>query len=278
MSRVSAEYAQNIPSTRLGVRAKDLAKFPPFGRLSVVRPVGRDTDGSVLWLCVCVCGEYVVAASTRLLRGVTASCGCAMKDISSLINSKGPNAYSVQSDGSILVTLTGVDGSVTAETTIDAVDMPLLNTRWWLGGGGYVHSESRDALARRLHRAVMLSAGHTLTAFDDVDHKDGDPLNNRRNNLRIASSSDNGANRKHWAASGYKGVYVHETRWRAQITKNQKRHHLGLFETPEEAARAYNTAAVELFGEYAHLNVIPPTSDLDAADRVTAPQFYSDLR
>lgn len=273
MSHVSTAYAQSVPSTKLDVRAKNLAESPPFGRLTAVRPVGRGTDRSVLWLCLCTCGEHTVVTATRLLRGVTASCGCAMKDISSLLNSKGPNEYTEQGDGSLRVVLTGVGGVVTGYAVIDKIDLPLLNTRWWLGGHGYVHSESRAALASRLHRAVMISAGHKLLPSDDVDHRDCDPLNNRRNNLRIASSSDNGANRKHWAASGYKGVYTHDSRWRAQITKDQKRHHLGLFATPEEAARAYNEAAVKLFGEFAHLNVLPA-----ANDRTTAPQFFTDLR
>jgi hypothetical protein len=263
MGRVTAEYAKNATSTELDVRAKNLAKYPPFGRLTALRPVGRGMDGSVLWLCRCACGEYAVVASTHLLRGVTASCGCAMKDISSLLNSKGPNEYTEQDDGSLRVVLTGVGGVFTGYTVIDKIDLPLLNTRWWLGGGGYVNSESRDSSARQLHRAVMLAAGYALTAADDVDHKDGDPCNNRRSNLRIATSSDNGANRKRtWAASGYKGVYSHGDRWRAQITKDQRRRHLGLFNTPEEAARAYNSAAGELFGEFAHLNIIPKDCEL----------------
>lgn len=267
MSRVTAEYAQSATSTELDARAKNLVKCPPFGRLTALRPVERGADGSVLWLCQCTCGEYAVVAATRLLRGVTASCGCAMKDISSLLNSKGPNEYTEQEDGSLRVVLTGVGGAVTAHTVIDKIDLPLLNTRWWLGGNGYAVSESRAASSRQLHRAVMLSAGHVLTALDDVDHRDCDPLNNRRSNLRVATSSGNGANRKRaWAASGYKGVYSHGDRWRAQITKDQRRHHLGLFVTPEEAARAYNEAAVRLFGEYAHLNVLPY-----ADDRITAP-------
>jgi hypothetical protein len=88
-----------------------------------------------------------------------------------------------------------------------------------------------------------------------VDHRDGDGLNNRRSNLRLVTSGLNQANRRVvLSKSGYKGVTQRAGRWRAYITVGGKFQSLGAFATPEEAARAYDAAARELFGEFACTN------------------------
>lgn len=89
-----------------------------------------------------------------------------------------------------------------------------------------------------------------------VDHINGDPGDNRACNLRPATKSQNIANtrkRKGPATSKYKGVcYVKSAdRWRAQITKDGVLRGLGSYVTEDEAAAAYASAAIELFGEYA---------------------------
>ena len=91
-----------------------------------------------------------------------------------------------------------------------------------------------------------------------TDHKDGDGLNNQRSNLRLATPSENGANRLVGSnnTSGYKGISQKDKKWGAQITKNQKIVYLGRFETKIEAAKAYNTAAKKYHGEFARLNTI----------------------
>lgn len=93
-----------------------------------------------------------------------------------------------------------------------------------------------------------------------IDHIDGDGLNNQIDNLRLATHVQNSRNRKlnRNNTSGYKGVclFKRDQNWVAYITVNYKRIHLGFFDTPEGAARAYNIAAIEHFGEFASLNVI----------------------
>ena len=88
-----------------------------------------------------------------------------------------------------------------------------------------------------------------------IDHRDGNPLNNRWRNLRISSYSDNAANRSRLRnnRSGFKGVaFVPQRRkWRARITKGGRRYSLGNYETAEEAHAAYIAKARELFGEFA---------------------------
>jgi hypothetical protein len=98
---------------------------------------------------------------------------------------------------------------------------------------------------------------HTfLTGWGIVDHRNGDGLDNRRANLRPASVSENAMNRGLAAnnTSGFKGVSRKRNRWQAAIKLDGNTRYLGMFATPEEAARAYDAAAREFFGEFARLN------------------------
>ena len=91
-----------------------------------------------------------------------------------------------------------------------------------------------------------------------VDHRDGDGLNNQDDNLRFADSSQNRRNSKHRAdaSTAYKGVQVQKlsNKYAARLKVGKKNLYLGSFETPEEAARAYDEKAKELFGEFARTN------------------------
>jgi hypothetical protein len=93
-----------------------------------------------------------------------------------------------------------------------------------------------------------------------VDHIDGDGLNNRRNNLRAASASQNAMNQRRLKANnttGFKGVTRRrENKWHAQIQYQGRKIHIGDFPTPRLAADAYDKAAIELFGEFAATNAM----------------------
>ncbi len=126
--------------------------------------------------------------------------------------------------------------------------------------------------ARRTHPIGCRTYVYTLMhrqltgAPDDfeVDHEDGDGLNNQRCNLRQATSQQNKRNRTRktpGTSSRFKGVILHKGRWRAIIRAgvllpNGKRKHiwLGGYETEEGAARAYDAAAIIHFHEFASLN------------------------
>jgi len=94
----------------------------------------------------------------------------------------------------------------------------------------------------------------------EVDHINGDLLDNRRRNLRVCTHSENMRNRKLQRnnTSGYRGVSMvyPSRRFTAQIYDNRRRIHLGTFDTAEDAARAYNAAAMQHYGEFARLNEV----------------------
>lgn len=104
----------------------------------------------------------------------------------------------------------------------------------------------------KMHR-LILNAPHGT----EVDHRDGNGLNNTRDNLRLAVGGQNKHNRGPLRnnKSGYKGVWqTKPNQWGVQITHNSVHIHVGVFTSPEDAARAYDAKAKELFGEFAWLN------------------------
>jgi hypothetical protein len=103
-----------------------------------------------------------------------------------------------------------------------------------------------------MHRQIMNNPAGFV-----VDHRNREGLDNRKSNLRLATRSQNNCNRKQMqGTSKYRGVCYNKRtkKWRAAISFNGMYKHLGLFETEEEAGRAYDEAAKELHGEFATLN------------------------
>jgi hypothetical protein len=91
-------------------------------------------------------------------------------------------------------------------------------------------------------------------AMGEVDHRDGNGLNNTKSNLRNCTHRQNSMNRKANAGRKWKGIWRAGKNFRAAITVRDKQIHLGCFATEEEGARAYDLKARELFGEFARLN------------------------
>jgi hypothetical protein len=106
-----------------------------------------------------------------------------------------------------------------------------------------------------MHRVVLSAPKGAI-----VDHIDGNGLRNTKSNLRICTYSENARNRigVKTNPSGFKGVkrkpHLRKRPWVASIQTNKKVVHLGCFATPEEAARAYDEAALLFHGPFARLN------------------------
>lgn len=119
---------------------------------------------------------------------------------------------------------------------------------WVPAMNGFYALSTIDGRAIAMHRYI-LGCG-----TESVDHKNGDTLDNRRDNLRPCTDTQNQGNRKLNAnnTSGFKGVswLKRKKRWRAAIGKKE----IGMFLDKHDAARAYDKAAIEYFGEFARVN------------------------
>lgn len=128
----------------------------------------------------------------------------------------------------------------------------------WMASPRPGHTTYAARSARKDGRWTTVFMHSLITGWRLVDHVNGNGLDNRRSNLRPATPSQNQANRstRRDSSSGFKGVYWYTDRqlWRARITANRKVRSLGYFRTAEAAARAYDEAALELFGAYARPN------------------------
>ena len=143
---------------------------------------------------------------------------------------------------------------------VDDEDFERINQWKWYYGGGYAgrNKKRTKGIPRglSLHCFIMGKPSDGL----EVDHIDGNKLNNQKSNLRIATRSQNAMNvgitKRN--KSGYKGVSWHKcsNKWEVRIRINGKKLHLGLFINKEDAAKAYNDAAKLHHGEFANLNKI----------------------
>lgn len=145
-------------------------------------------------------------------------------------------------------------------TLVDDEDFEELNKWNWsvnrIGKSWYAVGSvwnGTKKLPTLMHRFILQAPKNFL-----VDHIDGNGLNNQKSNLRLCTHSNNMQNSKKPEnnTSGYKGVTWHKGRklWQAQIMVNGKSIYLGRFVNKEDAAHAYDTAAVKYHGEFAKTN------------------------
>jgi hypothetical protein len=151
-----------------------------------------------------------------------------------------PRAAIIPGDGTALLPL----GLTDEYAVVDECYAHLDEYKWCKTSAGYAHA-SIDGSYRLLHRHIM---GYPKLF---TDHKNHDRLDNRMSNLRACTPSQNSGNTRHKVSkSGYRGVKAYRDKWLARIADK----HLGVFQTAEDAALAYNKAAVSRFGEFATLN------------------------
>lgn len=141
---------------------------------------------------------------------------------------------------------------------VDEADYEELSKhKWTLKGDGYAHRGTPRPERKwiLMHRQIMQP-----DQAMQVDHINGNRLDNRRSNLRICTHAQNRMNQAKQSrnTSGYKGVDRYQNKyWRVRVRTKT----VGYFKTLTEAIEAYNVAATETFGEYARLNVIGVNND-----------------
>jgi len=162
---------------------------------------------------------------------------------------RGPNTHTIDGDTTWLV-LTARDGVEKARTAIDTADLRLVlfaGVRWSAATGNR-HTLYVKSTRGMLHRFLL---GLPKGRHPQVDHFDGDGLNNRRGNLFTVTPSENLQNQRARSSTGFRNVYFEGGRYRVRVTCEGKRYEGGSYPSAEEA----NVAAVELRARiFTHVN------------------------
>jgi hypothetical protein len=142
----------------------------------------------------------------------------------------------------------------------------LMQWKWYARGHGKLfyavrQTPSIDKFGKYKQKRIKMHHLLFHCPNDKVtDHKDGNGLNNQKDNLREATKQQNACNKSKSqnCSSIYKGVHWSKqaNKWIAEIYFNYIKFPLGSFDNEIEAAIAYNNKAIELFGEFAKLNII----------------------
>jgi len=221
-----------------------------FGQWTVLSFGHTDKYGSAHWLCRCECGKVKTVHGSALRTGKSQRCSsCSNK------NKEHPVRGTKFVTNEAEAIFTTDSGDMFKTSLCDAKRVS--RRTWCLAADGYFTSGTEGRLDK-LHQFIF---GHISNGC--IDHKNGDKTDNRRENLRHASFSENSRNARipKNNTSGYKGVSLDRRRgtWKAVICYQYKPIYLGAFLRKEDAALRYNKAAKEFHGEFACLNPIGVT-------------------
>ena len=236
-----------------------------FDRLTVVRRAESriKPNGSKVtqWWCKCDCGNenLVLVSSSNLVNQHTKSCGCLrieksvangkrLKGKSNLKNKK-YNSYDLSGEYGIGYLSNG------EEFYFDLEDYELIKDYcWWKNDEGYLVTSLNDNKKIRMSRLVMNENNPSIR----IDHQNHNTMNNRKSNLRRATSSENAMNSGLSSAntSGVTGVLFDKrwNKWVASIMVNYKSIHLGRFDKFDDAVKARKEAEDKYFGKWSYDN------------------------
>lgn len=220
-----------------------------FDRLTVIKRVEDYIDPSgkplVMWECECECGNKIIVRGISLRHHNTKSCGCLNneKRRKNGKNNKKYNKYDLSGEYGIGYT------SKDKKFLFDIEDYDKIKDYCWhIKDNGYV-----SAFNIYIHQLIMDFPNNMI-----IDHINHNVWDNRKENLRLVTSSQNLMNRKISKnnTSGYVGVYYRKDRdkWQSYIMINKKRISLGAFKDKEDAIKARKEAEEKYFGEYSYDN------------------------
>lgn len=216
----------------------------------------RNRESNVL--CKCKCGKEKLVRIRDIKNNKTKQCkGCARK----LIRKIRPNP--VLENDYALIPLQGKHNN--KNIIIDLEDVDIVNNYMWYGSKS---SNGKSIYARTNINEKKWNV--TQFIFNNkkniYDHIDGDPLNNRKTNLRLCSNIENARNRTKSQTKIYSSNYIGVCRikagWRACVWKNGKTLWQKSFKTEVEAAEARDKKATEVYGEFAKINFPERSNDV----------------
>lgn len=227
-----------------------------FGKIIVIKRAydHKKNDRYCYWLCQCDCGKEKIIKGKNLRNGSTKSCGCIFRDEEYLNSNSGIfkntyNTYDLSGEYGIGYTSKG------EKFYFDLEDYDKIKDYCWCMSDKkkYV-SNSRFGI--RMHRLIMDCNDENLV----VDHINHITYDNRKENLRICTQSQNGMNKSRPInnTSGYAGITYDysENKWRARLGVGGKTINIGRFKTIEEAIKARKEAENKYFGEYSYDNSV----------------------
>ena len=225
-----------------------------FGRLTVISR-GENyiipSTGQITrrWNCLCDCGVYKNnIRESSLKSGNTQSCGCVRNEKVAESNKKmnrKTNRYEFKDEYVIGYDLNNNPFFFDKDDYEKVKDLC-----WHFDNKGYVVSSISKKANIKMHRLIM---GEPTDLF--VDHMNGCKNDNRKDNLRICTPSQNAMNHIHKNPYGISGIYPSKyNTWYATISKNRKNYFLGSFSSQEEAVKARKVAEENLFGEFSYYN------------------------
>jgi hypothetical protein len=222
-----------------------------FGRLTVIKQVEDyiDPQGNhrAQWLCQCDCGSepFVIIGASLTKKNGTKSCGCLIKEFASI--GKG-NKYDIENYPYGV----GWTSNTNKEFYFDLEDYDVIKRFTWyekIKKNGYRELRAYDPDTQKKIRM------HQLIMGSNYDHRERNTLDNRKEQLRLATQSQQDMNRGKQKnnTSGFIGVYWHKQteKWAASININKKRVFLGIFDTKLEAIKTRLKAEALHYGEFA---------------------------
>lgn len=230
-----------------------------FGLLKVLRKADEEEckkKRCTLWVCECSCPNHTIkiVRGGDLTSGQVRSCGCLHTNMLIERNKQGhkTNTYSDLQEDEHGKYYVGYASNTNNEFYIDADDFEKIKNYCWREvvdnkGYHYIGTQVLEGNKKTTLKIQYLILGK------NVDHADRNPLNNRKYNLRFATSKEQNQNqRKHSNnTSGFTGVYYNKKtgKWKAAIGVNCRFIHLGTFENKEDAIVARLQGEMDFFGE-----------------------------
>ena len=221
-----------------------------FERWTVIKKSEKKSK-EIYWECLCSCKNKTKkdVAARSLRGGRSKSCGCLQKETASILgkNKKKYNKYKIINDNVVEMITTNTK----EKFCIDLIDFnKIKDYAWRYGTWGHICTTVIEKGKRKsviLHRLLMDFPNKI------IDHKDRNPLNNRRSNLRLVTQKENQQNfsKSSRNTSGHIGVHKnkYKTKWVARIFSNNQSYHLGEFENKEEAIIYRLKAELKYFGK-----------------------------